>query len=129
MAVASPLESMARRFFEALDSKDFEQIAGFATAHAQAVDEITRNWLRGRVALEAYFRLAAEHVSNIRSTLSDLHAVEIGDVGIVTMILDQEYEIGGQATSVHAPTSMVFRRVEGDWRMVLFHSVPLTERD
>jgi len=64
---------------------------------------------------------------NIRSTLSDLHVAKIGDVGIVTLVLDQEYDVGGQRTSIHAPTSIVVRRVDGDWRMVLLHSVPLAE--
>jgi ketosteroid isomerase-like protein len=127
MAVASPLESMARGLFEALDRKDFDGIVRLATDDVQGVDEISRGWLRGRAAMEAYFKSLGEQASNIRSTLSDIHAVEVGDVGILTLVVDQEYDIGGQRTSIHAPTSIVVRRVGGDWRIVLLHSVPLAE--
>jgi ketosteroid isomerase-like protein len=127
MAVASTLESMARELFDALDRKDFERILRLATDDVQGIDEISRGWLRGGAAMKAYFKSLGEQVSNIRSTLSDLHTVELGDVGILTLVLDQEYDMGGQRTSIHAPTSIVARRVGGDWRMVLLHSVPLAE--
>ena len=127
MAVASTLESMAQELFDALDRKDFDRIVRMATDDVQGIDEISRGWLRGRAAMEAYFTSMAEQISNIRSTLSDLNAVELGDVGIVTLVLDQEYDMGGQRTSIHAPTSIVVRRVDGGWRVALLHSVPLAE--
>jgi ketosteroid isomerase-like protein len=127
MAVASTLESMAQELFDALDRKDFDRIVRLATDDVQGVDEISRGWLRGRAAMEAYFKSLGEQVSNIRSTLSDVHAVEVGDVGIITLVLNQEYVMGGQRASIHAPTSIVVRRVDGNWRMVLLHSVPLAE--
>ena len=77
--------------------------------------------------MEPYLKSLGEQVSNIRSTLSDLHTVEVGEVGILTLVLDQEYDMGGQRTSIHAPTSIVARRVDGDWRIVLLHTVPLAE--
>jgi ketosteroid isomerase-like protein len=127
MAVAGTLESVARELFDALDRKDFDRIVRLATDDVQGIDEISRGWLRGRAAMEAYFKSLGEHVSNIRSTLGDVHAVEVGDVGIITLVLDQEYEVGDQRASIHAPTSIVVRRVDGDWRIVLLHSVPLAE--
>jgi ketosteroid isomerase-like protein len=127
MAVASTLESMARELFDALDHKDFERLVRLATDEVQGIDEISRGWLRGRAAMEAYLTALGEQVSNIRSTLSDIHTVEVGEVGILTLLLDQEYDMGGQRRSIHAPTSIVARRVDGDWRIVLLHSVPLAE--
>jgi ketosteroid isomerase-like protein len=127
MAGASTLESIARELFDALDHKDFDRMVRLATDDVQGVDEISRGWLRGRAAMETYLKSLGEQVSNIRSTLSDLHTAEIGDVGIVTLVLDQEYDSGGQRTSIHAPTSIVVRRVDRDWRVVLLHSVPLAE--
>lgn len=127
MAAVSELESGARDLFDALDRKDFDRLVRMTTDDAQSVDEISRGWLRGRAAMEAYLKSLGEQVSNIRSTLSDLNAVEIGDVGIVTLVLDQEYDIGGQHTAIRAPTSLVFRRANGGWRLALLHSVPLPE--
>ena len=127
MAVASTLESVARELFDALDAKDFDRIVRLATDDVQLIDEISRGWLRGRAEMEPYLKSLGEQVSNIRSTLSDLHTVEVGEVGILTLVLDQEYDMGGQRTSIHAPTSIVARRVDGDWRIVLLHTVPLAE--
>jgi ketosteroid isomerase-like protein len=127
MAAGSELESGARDLFDALDRKDFERLVGMTTDDAQSVDEISRGWLRGRAAMESYLKSLGEQVSNIRSTLSDLNAVELGDVGIVTLVLDQEYDMGGQHTAIRAPTSLVFRRAHGSWQLALLHSVPLPE--
>ena len=69
MAVASTLESMAHELFDALDRKDFDRIVRLATEDVQGIDEISRGWLRGRTAMEAYFKSLGEQVSNISSTL------------------------------------------------------------
>ena len=127
MDVTGELESTARELFDALDHKDFDRIVRLATDDVQGVDEISRGWLRGRAAMEAYFKSMDQQVSNIQSTLSDIHAVQNGDVGIVTLVLDQEYDIGGQRSSINAPTSIVARRVDGSWRVALLHSVALAE--
>jgi ketosteroid isomerase-like protein len=127
MTVSSEMESTARELFAALDRKDFDGIVGLSTDDVQGIDEISRRWLRGRAAMEAYLKSLGEQVSNIHSTLSDINTVEVGDVGIVTLTLHQEYDIGGQHTSIHAPTSIVVRRVDGAWRIALLHSVPLAE--
>jgi ketosteroid isomerase-like protein len=127
MAVGSTAESIAREVFEALDGKEFDRITRLATDDVQGVDEISRGWLRGRAALEGYLTSLGDQVSNIHSTLSDVHILEVGDVAIVTLVLDQEYDAGGQHTSVHAPTSIVARRVGGSWHLALLHSVPLAE--
>jgi ketosteroid isomerase-like protein len=127
MAAGSELESDTRELFDALDRKDFDRLVRMTTDDAQSVDEISRGWLRGRAAMEAYLKSLGEQVSNIRSTLSDVNAVELGDFGIVTLVLDQEYDMGGQHTSIRAPTSLVFRRANGEWQLALLHSVPLAE--
>ena len=127
MTIETELESIARDMFDALDKKDFDRIVGLATDDVQGVDELSRGWMRGRAAMEAYFRALGPQTSNIRSTLSDLHAVQHGDVGFVTFVLDQEYDFSGERTSIHAPTSIVARRVDGGWRVALLHSVPLAD--
>jgi ketosteroid isomerase-like protein len=128
MPDSTELESLAHELFDALDRKDFGRIVGLATDDIQGVDEISRGWLRGRAAMETYFASMAGQVSNIRSTLSDVQAVQIGDAGIVTCVLDQEYNIGGERVSIHAPTSIVARRLDGQWQVALLHSVPLPEQ-
>jgi ketosteroid isomerase-like protein len=127
MAVGTELESAARELFAALDRKDFGRIVRMSTDDVQGVDEISRGWLRGRSAMETYLKSLGEQVSNVRSTLNELKAVEVGDVGIVTLVLEQEYDMDGQRASIRAPTSLVFRREDGSWHVALLHSVPLAE--
>jgi ketosteroid isomerase-like protein len=127
VTASSDLESTARDLFDALDRKEFDRIIGMSTDDVQGVDEISRGWLRSRASFETYLQSLGEQVSNIRSTLNDIHTLEVEDVGIVTFVLDQEYDMGGQHASIHAPTSLVARRVDGTWRLALLHSVPLAE--
>jgi ketosteroid isomerase-like protein len=98
-----------------------------STDDVQGVDEISRGWLRGKPAMESYLKSLGEQVSNIHSSLSDIRTVEMGDVGIATLVLDQQYDMGDQHASIRAPTSLVFRRVGGSWQLALLHSVPLAE--
>jgi len=127
MTASNELESLTRDLFDALDRKEFDRIVGASSEDVQGVDEISRGWLRGRAAMETYLQSLGEQVSNVRSTLSDIHTTELGDAGVITFVLDQEYDIGGQHASIHAPTSLVARRQDGAWRLVLLHSVPLAE--
>jgi ketosteroid isomerase-like protein len=66
-------------------------------------------------------------VTDVHSEVSDLHTTAWGDVGLVTFVLDQTYTMNGQEQKLTAPTSMVFRKNGGDWKLALVHSVPLPE--
>jgi ketosteroid isomerase-like protein len=121
------VERLVRELFEAVDALDFETIGRHIADDAQGVDELSRGWLRGRAALEAYFRQLEGSIESVESQLSDIHATEWGDAGLVTCKVDQTYRMGGQEQRIQAPTSVVCRRENGDWRVVLLHSVPLPE--
>jgi ketosteroid isomerase-like protein len=125
MAVATTVESVVDELFAALDGKNFERIKALATDDIQGVDELSRRWMRGRAAMDAYFDELRDSVVDIHSTLRDIHTVEIGDVGILTCVLDQWYEHEGHRSSIEAPTTIVARRIDGEWRIVVLHSVPL----
>jgi ketosteroid isomerase-like protein len=122
------LEQEARRLLEFLDDMDIEGLAGMLTDDAQGVDEISRGWRRGRAGLSDYLSELEGTVAEVQSEISDLHATSWGDVGVVTFILGQTYEIDGQKLSLSAPTSLVFRRQGDDWKVALLHSVPLPEQ-
>jgi ketosteroid isomerase-like protein len=51
-----------------------------------------------------------------------------GDVGLVTFVLDQTYTMDGQQHSISAPTSLLFRLKDGDWKIALIHTVPIPEQ-
>jgi ketosteroid isomerase-like protein len=48
-----------------------------------------------------------------------------GDVEVQTYVLRQTYVFDGTPTQIVAPTTMIWRRVAGSWKVALFHSIPL----
>jgi ketosteroid isomerase-like protein len=124
---ASSVEQAARRVFELLDAMDLDSISELLADDAQGVDEISQKWIRGRPALSDYFEQLKGTVSDVRSRLSDLDALEWGDVGVVTCLLNQTYTMDGQEENASAPTSMVFRRDDETWKIALIHTVPFPE--
>lgn len=127
--MSGQLEQVVTDFFAALDSLDVDAMLQVLTDDAQGVDEISRRWIRGRADLSAYIRQLASSVSSVRSEATDIRESIFGDVGVVTCWLDQTYMLEGQEQSVSAPTTIVFRNEDGDWKLSLFHSVPLPQQE
>ena len=121
------LEQETYRLFELLDALDISGLGAVLADDAQAVDELTRSWMRGRAALEAHFARLPEMVADVRSTPSDLSATVWGDVGLVTLLLDQTYTADGAIQRISAPTSLIFRRQGEGWKLALVHSVPIAD--
>jgi ketosteroid isomerase-like protein len=122
------LEQQAHRMFELVDSMDTTAMAALITDDAQGVDEISRGWMRGRASLESYFAELDGMVGEVRSEIRDVNAVEWGDAGVVTCMIDQVYTLDGREQRITAPTSMTFRREGDEWKIALLHSVPLPEQ-
>jgi ketosteroid isomerase-like protein len=126
--MSNELESVANDFIAALDSMDVDRMMGTATEDAQGVDEISRRWIRGRGELDSYLRQLIGAVSDVRTELRDAEERVWGDTGILTCWLDQDYTMDGNAQHVSAPTTIAFRREDGEWKLALFHSIPLPEQ-
>jgi len=127
--MSGQLEQVVTDFLAALDSLDVDAMLQGLTDDAQGVDEISRRWIRGRADVSAYIRQLASSVSSVRTEATDVSESIFGDVGVVTCWLDQTYTLEGQEQSVSAPTTIVFRNEDGDWKLSLFHSVPLPEQE
>jgi ketosteroid isomerase-like protein len=127
--MAGQLEQVAMEMFEALDQGDVAGVVAFLSDDAEGVDEISRRWLRGRAEVESYLNAMLGSVSDIGTELRDVHESSWGDAAVLTCWLDQTYTLDGTPGGVSAPTTMVFRREGGDWKLALFHSVPLPEGD
>jgi len=125
--MAGDLEKKVRDFLRLLDAKDFDEMARMASDDVQGVDELSRHWMRGRRALQDYFKQFGPQVSDIHSTLSDMRETVWGDAGMVTCWLEQDYMYQGKKQHVSAPTTAVLRRSGSDWKLALFHSIPLPE--
>jgi ketosteroid isomerase-like protein len=125
---ATSLEQHARRIFEVIDAMDIRAMAAMITDDAQGVDEISRAWIRGRAALEHYFGQIEGAVDEVHSRVHDVHVTEWGDAGTVTCVLEQTYRAQGREHRITAPTSLTFRREGGEWKIAVFHSVPLPDQ-
>jgi ketosteroid isomerase-like protein len=119
------LESTTRRFLDSLDRKDGEAVIKAGAQDIQTVDEISRRWLRGIDELSAYIRQMMTMVDDVHTTISDVRENVLGDTGLLTCWMDQDYTLEGKPVHVSAPTTIVYRRESGGWKMLLFHSVPL----
>jgi len=126
--MSGELEAVASELLTALDALDVDRMTAAAAESAQGVDEISRRWLRGRDELDAYLRQLVEAVSVVRTELRDPHEQIWGETGVLTCWLDQDYTMAGVAHHVSAPTTIVFHREGGEWKLALFHSIPLPEQ-
>lgn len=117
--------AQVREAFARLDKGDLKGFAGLAAEDGQGVDEVSRRWLRGRKDLAAYMSQLEGAVKDVRSELKDVHETIMGEVSLVTCWLEQDYTMDSVRQHISAPTTVVLRRQDGDWRIVLFHSIPL----
>jgi uncharacterized protein (TIGR02246 family) len=125
--MAGELETTARKLVSALDALDLDAMMRLATDDAQGIDEISRRWMRGRDELEAYLRQMTSAVSDVRTELRDVEERTWDDSGVLTCWLEQDYTMEGARHHISAPTTVVLRREGGEWRLALFHSIPLPE--
>lgn len=127
--MAGVLETAARHFTASLDALDVDAMVSVLAADVEGVEEISRRWLRGRGAVAGYLHELATQVSDVRSALRDINERVWGDVGLVTCWLDQTYTYGGESVRISAPTTLLFRRDAGQWKLALFHSVPIPDQE
>ena len=125
MATELSTTTRTAELFRLLDAKDEVGLRALWADDAQATDEITRGWVRGRPALEAYLRDNLPRMADIRSTIADVVVHAFGDVEVETCLLRQSYVIDGAKFTIEAPTTMVWRREGVTWKLALMHSIPL----
>ena len=123
--MAGDLEKKVREAMRKMDAKDWDSLNQMATEDLQGVDEVTRKWTQGRKAIIDGLRNAP--IDDIRTEVRDVKETTWGDVGLVTCWIEQDYTFKGAPQHISAPTTLLFRRMGSDWRMALFHSVPLPE--
>jgi ketosteroid isomerase-like protein len=122
---ATSLEQLAYRLFELIDAMDVAGMTAMMTDDVQGVDELSRGWLRGHAAVEDYFERMRGLIDGLRSQLRDVRGSEWGNAAVVTGVVDQTYMLDGRHQRITAPTSMTFRREQGEWKLAVLHSVPI----
>ena len=127
--MAGELESAIRNIMSAYDGKDWQRMNELFTADAQGVDELSRKWMRGNNAMNAYFTQFGPMLSDIKSDLTDFNETVSGDMGIVTLWIEQDYKLNGEPQHFSGPMTAGFRREGANWRAMLIHAVPMPPAD
>jgi hypothetical protein len=123
--MAGDLEKRVHEMMRKMDAQDWDSLNQIATDDLRGVDEISRQWIHGRKAILDNFRQS--QVTGLRTEVRDIKETTWGDVGLVTCWIEQDYTYQGKPQHISAPTTLLFRRMGSDWRLALFHSVPLPE--
>jgi ketosteroid isomerase-like protein len=126
--MAGELTRAVEEFFSAFDRLDVSALSAMFTEDSQGVDELTRKWMRGKDAVEAYFREFGPALSDIRSQFSDVHEVNWGQTGVVTCWIEQDYKYQGTPIHFSGPGTVVLRNEGNAWRVALVHAVPMPEQ-
>ena len=119
------LQTALDEFFAAFERGDGDALAAALASDAQGVDEISRRWIRGTDEVRSYVRELISMVADVKTVFSDGHEIIDGDTGVLTCWMDQDYVVEGAKQHVSAPTTVMFKRESGGWKVSLFHSIPL----
>ena len=123
--MAGELAKRVRDMMVKMDAKDWDALTQMATDDLQGVDEISRKWTHGKKQIIDGLREAP--IEGLHTEVRDINESTWGDTGLVTCWIEQDYTYQGKPQHVSAPTTLLFRKMGSDWRMTLFHSVPLPE--
>ena len=126
MATNVSTATRTSEFFSLLDAKDEEALHAMWAADPQVADEITRGWLRGQGALDAYMRDNLPRMTDIHSAVEGTEVRQWGDMEVETFVLRQSYVLEGKSCTIEAPTTMIWRREGDSWKLALVHSIPLS---
>lgn len=119
------LQAALDEFFAAFERGDGDALAAAVASDAQGVDEISRRWIRGADGVRTYVRGLVSMVTGVKTVFSDGSEAIYGDTGLLTCWMEQDYQLEGAAQHVSAPTTVLFNRDSGGWKISLFHSIPL----
>ncbi|WP_291417914.1 nuclear transport factor 2 family protein [Actinophytocola sp.] len=119
------IEEFVREAYEAMEALDVTRVATMLAADMQAVDGVMRTWKRGLGEIGAHLATLESSLTDEVSEIRDMGIREYGDTAVATYVVEQRYTFAGKRHEDIAPTTMVLRRIDGSWKIALFHSVPL----
>ncbi|MPZ85463.1 MAG: hypothetical protein GEV28_35780 [Actinophytocola sp.] len=119
------IEEFVRDAYRAMETVDVDRVRTMLSDDLQAVDGLMRTWKRGLGEVGQHLAALESSLQRWGSELGDMVVRDYGDTAIATYLVEERYSFAGQDYLDVAPTTMVLRRVDGDWKIVLFQSVPM----
>ncbi len=123
----SDVEEFVRSAYRAMETVDVAKIRTMLADDLQAVDGLMRTWKRGVGEIGQHLSALESSLQRWGSEISDMQVRDYGETAIATYLVEEKYSFQGREYVDVAPSSMVLRRVDGQWRIVLFQSVPLPQ--
>lgn len=112
---------------DALAAGDVSAVLAHYSDDAEGIDEISRDWLRGKVHLAEYTGHLIEQISDLHSEFTHEHIANYGNVSLVTGLLHQHYTWDGERVDEEMPATIVLLRHQDSWLVRLFHALPIPD--
>jgi ketosteroid isomerase-like protein len=119
---ATPVERDARQFWAHFDAKDHRALVAMMTKDALETDDLANRWLCGRAAIEEHFAGMGERYHDSHTVLEDVQVSETADTAVLTCVVHYQMRWDGQPGVWRWPTTMIFVRQAGEWRIALLHT-------
>ena len=113
--------------FRSIDARDAAAVAELLTDDAAMADEMSKGWVRGKAKIQEFVATTFAAVESITSSVSDVFIRESADHATITLMLTQNYVLGGKPGSIVAPTSLMLERGDGNWLISVMQSSALAD--
>jgi ketosteroid isomerase-like protein len=84
-------------------------------------DDLAHGWLRGQPAIGEHFARMGERYEGSQTVPEDVEVTETSDSAVVTCVVHYQMRWDGRPGSWRWPTTMIFLRQGGEWRLALVH--------
>ena len=118
----APLERLLREFWAHFDAKDYEALSAMMTEDALETDDLAQGWLRGQAAIGEHFARMGERYEDSHTALEDVTVTETSANAVVTCVVVYQLRWDSQPGSWRWPTTMIFVREAGAWKIALLHT-------
>lgn len=118
----APVEGLAREFWAHFDAKDHQALVALMTDDALETDDLAKVWLRGRSAIAEHFAAMGNRFEESDTALEDVKVTETPGMAVLTCVVHYRMKWDGEPGSWQWPTTMIFVRASGAWRIALLHT-------
>jgi uncharacterized protein (TIGR02246 family) len=125
--VAETATGIVNALFRSIDARDAAAVAELLTEDAAMADEMSKGWVRGKAQIQEFVETTFAAVEAITSAVSDVVIRESADHATITLMLTQNYVLGGKPGSIVAPTSLMLERGDGNWLISVMQSSALAD--
>lgn len=115
-------EQRVHQFWALFDAKDYQALLAIMTDDAMETDDFAKVWLRGRAAIRENFARIGKRFDESHTRVRDVQVTETPEIAVATCVVNYQLLWDGSPFTADAPTTMIFVREPGTWRLRLLHT-------